>query len=204
VDASEWDERYRERPLVWSAEPNLFVEAELSGLAPGRALDLAAGEGRNAIWLASRGWEVEAVEFSPVAIEKGRALAAAAQVSLRWTLADLLAQPHLDPADLVLIAYLQLPEASLQQALRLAAATVAPGGELFVVGHARRNLVDGVGGPEDPAVLWDEDGLRAGLDGTGLIVDRVEEVIHPVETDEGPREAIDLLARAHRPPTAGS
>ena len=56
MDAEAWNERYRDSELVWSAGPNQFVEAELSGLTPGRALDLAAGEGRNAIWLARRGW----------------------------------------------------------------------------------------------------------------------------------------------------
>jgi SAM-dependent methyltransferase len=203
VDASDWDERYREQPLVWSAEPNLFVEHELAERTPGRALDLAAGEGRNALWLASRGWEVEAVEFSPVALEKGRELAERAQLAVRWTLADLLEEPAIDPADLVLIAYLQLDEASFQRVLRHAAGAVRPGGELFLIGHARRNLTDGAGGPQDPDRLWTEELVRTGLADTGLVLDRVEEVTRSVETDGGPRHAIDLLARAHRPAADG-
>jgi SAM-dependent methyltransferase len=203
VDASDWDERYREQPLVWSAEPNLFVERELAERTPGRALDLAAGEGRNALWLASRGWEVEAVEFSPVALEKGRELAERAQLAVRWTLADLLEEPAIDPADLVLIAYLQLDEASFQRVLRHAAGAVRPGGELFLIGHARRNLTDGAGGPQDPDRLWTEELVRTGLADTGLVLDRVEEVTRSVETDGGPRHAIDLLARAHRPAADG-
>jgi SAM-dependent methyltransferase len=199
VDAADWDDRYRERPLVWSAEPNLFVERELSGLTPARAVDLAAGEGRNALWLASKGWEVEAVEFSPVAIEKGRQLAAGASLELRWTLADLRDQPAIEPAALVLIAYLQLPAAEMTPVLRHAAGLVAPGGELFLVGHARRNLADGVGGPQDPDVLWTDALLREGVGGSGLEVDRLAEVAREVETEDGPREAIDLLLRAHRP-----
>jgi SAM-dependent methyltransferase len=203
VDASDWDERYREQPLVWSAEPNLFVERELAERTPGRALDLAAGEGRNALWLASRGWEVEAVEFSPVALEKGRELAERAQLAVRWTLADLLEEPAIDPADLVLLAYLQLDETSFQRVLRHAAGAVSPGGELFLIGHARRNLTDGAGGPQDPERLWTEELVRTGLADTGLVLDRVEEVTRSVETDGGPRHAIDLLARAHRPAADG-
>jgi SAM-dependent methyltransferase len=199
VDADAWDDRYRERPLVWSAGPNRFVEDELASVPPGRALDLAAGEGRNALWLASRGWDVEAVEFSPVAIEKGRELAAAAGVTVTWTLADLLEEPPLASADLVLVAYLQLPVEQLRTALRHAAGAVAPGGELFLVGHALRNLTEGTGGPQSPDVLWTEELLRAVLDGTGLVVDALEEVVREVDTDEGPRPAIDLLLRAHRP-----
>jgi SAM-dependent methyltransferase len=199
VDAAAWDERYRERPLVWTAGPNLFVERELADLPPGRALDLAAGEGRNAIWLAGRGWEVEAVEFSPVAMEKGRQLAEAAGVAVSWTLADLLAAPPLAPADLVVVAYLHLAAPQLRDALRHAATAVAPGGQLFLIGHALRNLDEGTGGPQYPEVLWTESALRDALDGTGLVLDRLEEVTRQVETEDGVRDAIDLLGRAHRP-----
>jgi SAM-dependent methyltransferase len=198
VEAADWDERYRERPLVWSAEPNLFVERELAGLPPARAIDLAAGEGRNALWLASRGWEVEAVEFSPVAIEKGRQLATGAELELHWTLADLRDEPRMAPAALVLIAYLQLPTAEMAPVVRYAAGLVAPGGELFLVGHARRNLTEGVGGPQDPDVLWTDELLREGVGGSGLEIDRLTEVTRVLETDEGPRAAVDLLLRAHR------
>ena len=55
MNSDEWDARYAATGLVWSAEPNRFVVAEVDDLAPGRALDLACGEGRNAIWLASKG-----------------------------------------------------------------------------------------------------------------------------------------------------
>ena len=56
MDANAWDERYAATELVWSAGPNQFVEHEVADLPPGRALDLACGEGRNARWLADRGW----------------------------------------------------------------------------------------------------------------------------------------------------
>ncbi|MGZ6839894.1 MAG: class I SAM-dependent methyltransferase, partial [Frankiaceae bacterium] len=57
MDAGQWDARYTSSELVWGAEPNVFVAAELGGLAPGEALDVACGEGRNSIWLARRGWQ---------------------------------------------------------------------------------------------------------------------------------------------------
>ena len=72
MDARAWDERYADTELVWSSTPNQFVAAEVSELPPGRALDLAAGEGRNALWLAERGWQVTAVDFSLVGLDKGR------------------------------------------------------------------------------------------------------------------------------------
>ncbi|MFG3603067.1 methyltransferase domain-containing protein [Micromonospora chersina] len=77
MDSSAWDTRYASTPgLVWSAEPNRFVVESVTGLTPGAALDLAAGEGRNAVWLAEQGWRVTAVDFSPVAVARGRELAA--------------------------------------------------------------------------------------------------------------------------------
>lgn len=109
MDASGWDERYAASELVWSAEPNQFVATELAGLTPGRALDLAAGEGRNAIWLARRGWEVTAADFSQVALDKGRTLAG--DTAVRWVCADATAWSEPAAYDLVVLAYLQLPAA---------------------------------------------------------------------------------------------
>ena len=94
MDARAWDERYAASELVWSATPNQFVAAELADLDPGRALDLAAGEGRNALWLADRGWQVTAVDFSQVALDKGRALQArhehGSDLQVDWVRADAL------------------------------------------------------------------------------------------------------------------
>jgi 2-polyprenyl-3-methyl-5-hydroxy-6-metoxy-1,4-benzoquinol methylase len=199
MDAEDWDERYRDRELVWSAEPNVFVAQEVATLAPLRALDLAAGEGRNAIWLAEQGWQVEAVEFSAVAIEKGRALAEQRGVEVTWTFADLTRAPRLEPAELVLLAYLQLHWRELREVLLLAAALVRPGGTVLVVAHARRNLTDGYGGPSDPAVLPEPEPVAAVLADAGLRVERAGEVVRVVETEEGSRQAIDVLVRAHRP-----
>ena len=88
MDSQEWDRRYAGAELVWTAEPNRFVVAELQDLAPGRALDVAAGEGRNAVWLASRGWQVTAVDFSAAGLDKGRRLAQARGVTIDWMHAD--------------------------------------------------------------------------------------------------------------------
>ena len=86
VDRQQWDERYSGDEFEWSMHPNQFVAAELTGVPPGRALDLAAGEGRNSVWLAEQGWSVTAVDFSRVGLEKGRKLSAVRGVATaRWT-----------------------------------------------------------------------------------------------------------------------
>jgi SAM-dependent methyltransferase len=193
MDAESWDRRYAETDLVWSAEPNRFVAAELARLPPGRAVDLAAGEGRNALWLAGLGWRVTAVDFSAVALDKGRRIAQARGLDVEWVHADL-ADYQPPAADLVLIAYLHVPPALWQSVLRRAAAAVAPGGTLLLVGHDSTNLTEGTGGPQDLERLWRVDEIVAELG--DLVVRRAERVRRPVA---GERDAIDAVVRAERP-----
>jgi len=197
VDSREWDRRYAGSELVWTAEPNRFVVAEVQDLAPGRALDIAAGEGRNSVWLASRGWQVTAVDFSAAGLGKGRRLAEARGVTIDWVHADVRDyQPEAGSFQLVLVAYLQLAESELDGVLRRTATGLAPGGVLLVVGHDVTNLTEGTGGPPDPAVLYTPESITRSLG--GLTVLRAERVRRPVVTADGPREAVDTLVRAIR------
>ncbi len=198
MEAAEWDQRYSAQDLVWSVEPNRFVEAETASTPAGRALDVAAGEGRNSIWLAGQGWRVTAVDFSQVGLEKGRRLAEKAGVAERieWVTADLRTwNPEPGAYDLVMVAYLQLPEDSLRPVLEHMATGLAPGAKMLVVGHDRANLEAGVGGPQDPAVLHTPDGLRSILAGAGLDHIRSATVERPTPAGT----ALDTLATAVRP-----
>jgi SAM-dependent methyltransferase len=151
VRAQEWDERYAEQ-RQWSAEPNALVAELLDGLPPGAAVDLAAGEGRHALWLADRGRQVTAVDFSATGLDRGRQQPGAERVT--WVAADVLgwdAPP--ESLDLVLVAYLHLPEDDTVALLRRAVGWLRPGGRLLVLGHDVDNVASGVGGPQDPAIL---------------------------------------------------
>ncbi|NBM17287.1 bifunctional 2-polyprenyl-6-hydroxyphenol methylase/3-demethylubiquinol 3-O-methyltransferase UbiG [Streptomyces sp. GC420] len=198
MDAADWDERYRGTGLVWEAEPNRFVAQELAGLPAGRAVDLAAGEGRNAVWLAGQGWDVDAVDFSAVALAKAERLGAERGVALRTVCSDLAAWSAPEGTyDLALIAYLQLPWPQMERVLREAANAVRGGGTLFLVGHAAANLERGHGGPRDPGVLCTAEQVAAEWRPRARIV-RAEEVTRPVSTEQGSRTAIDALVRAVR------
>ncbi|MCX4689792.1 class I SAM-dependent methyltransferase [Kitasatospora purpeofusca] len=192
MDSRAWDERYAASELVWGTGPNGWVVRELAGLAPGRALDLAAGEGRNGIWLAGLGWEVTGLDFSTVALGRAERLTA----SLPDEVADRLTWRHGDARgfeappegyDLVVVAYLQIPAEDRRAALRRAAAALAPGGTLLVVGHDSANLTEGVGGPQDPAVLYTSEDVLADLAGAGLRTVRAERVLRPVAAETGHR-----------------
>jgi SAM-dependent methyltransferase len=200
VDSSAWDARYASTPgLVWSADPNRFVVESVTGLAPGAALDLAAGEGRNAVWLAEQGWRVTAVDFSPVAVGRGRELAAGRGVQVEWRVADVTAyRPVPGSYDLVLISYLHLPAGDLARVLAAAKQALRPGGSLVVVGHDLANLTGGTGGPQDPAVLLTPEAVVDGL--AGLQIRRAETARRPVPTtDGGTVDALDTVVVASRP-----
>lgn len=192
MDASDWDARYA-AAQQWSDEPNALAATLLADVAPGRALDLAAGEGRMALWLAQRGWKVTALDFSAAGLERGRARASELTVDVDWqvadaTVADLSAQTY----DLVLVLYLHLPRTQLTDVLSRAAYAVRSGGQLFVLGHDRDNAERGIGGPPDPEILYDVQLLRAAAE--GLVVDRLEQV----ERSVGEQTAIDTLLVARR------
>jgi SAM-dependent methyltransferase len=198
MDQTAWDERYAGPELVWGSGPNCFVAEELAALPPGRAIDLGTGEGRNAIWLAERGFTVTAVDFSRVGLARAAGLAAGRGVSVDWVHADLLDyQPTPGGYDLVLIAYIQLPADRLTALALTAATALAPGGTLLAVGHDRDNLTRGHAGPKDLSVLWTPQVVTAGL--TGLTVQQAEQVNRTVTTPDGERTAIDTLVRAVRP-----
>ncbi|MEO3842494.1 class I SAM-dependent methyltransferase [Streptomyces sp. B22F1] len=206
MDSGAWDERYAAKDLVWGGEPNRWVAREVAEITPARALDLAAGEGRNALWLAARGWRVTAVDFSQVALERGRRRAAElpqeAAERIRWVRADLLEYaPEEGSYELVVVAYLHLPGAQRRRVLRRAAAALAGGGELLVVGHDSANLTEGTGGPQDPTVLFTAEDVLSDLADDPLRTVRAERVRRPVAQEEGPpKEAIDALARLRRAP----
>ena len=173
MDARSWDERYAASGLVWSAGPNRLVAAECEALPAGRAVDLAAGEGRNAIWLARRGWHVTAVDFSRVGLDKGARVAAAEELpgAVSWVCADATTWTPAEPVDLVVAAYLQLPADDRRRAVVGAVRSLAPGGALLWLAHDSTNLTEGTGGPQDPAVLMTAEDVLADVASTGVAVD---------------------------------
>ena len=145
MERDDWNRRWRERSLHCHADdPSSVLAAEVGALAPGRALDLACGAGRSAIWLAERGWTVTAVDFSDEAL----AMARQARPDVDWVLADLRDyEPEPGAYDLALVLYLPVSEHERRTVLRRAAESLAAGGVLLVVGHDVENLGTGAPGP---------------------------------------------------------
>jgi SAM-dependent methyltransferase len=189
-DAAHWDARYADNTRLWPSAPNATVADLLTPLRSGRVLDVGTGEGRHAVWLATQGWDVTAVDFSAVGVDKGRREAEVRGLAVDWVVADARewSPPEGTAYDLVLVAYLHLEDDVLSRTRDW----LAPGGRLVILGHARRNLTDGVGGPQDPRLLHTEEQLRAAAE--DLTIERLEEVLRP--TAEG--DAIDIMLVARR------
>ncbi len=185
-----WDERYAAAERVWSAGPNREVERIVAGWVPGRALDLGAGEGRHALWLAEKGWQVTAVDFSAVGIDRGRreaesrglAVAGSSRTSPRGT-------PQRAPPS----TWPSWPTCTSPRTCSAAGPLARPGR-----GARRRRTRAaqphrGRGRPQDPALLHTTEQLRAAAQ--DLDIERCEEVVR--STDAG--DAIDVVLVARRP-----
>lgn len=159
-----WDVRFAANE--WPSHPDDTLVELVSGLAPGRAVDLGCGPGRNSIWLASQGWQVTGVDVSAVGLEQAARRAHERGVTLELLHVDLTAYTPLKGAfELVVLANMHFSPGEREELFARFAEAVAPGGHFYVVGHHLDSL--GRAGPPDPARLYSEDllkGLFAGFD----------------------------------------
>ncbi len=153
--AKEWDERYASSEHLWIAEPDPALVEAASGLRVGRCLDIGAGEGRNSLFLASRGWDITAVDYSKVALDRfGDALSARGlhgqliDGDIRDVAGDL------GEFDLVIIANIHPGLADREELYKVARSLLLPGGVLFLIGHHKDSF--GIAGPPDLDRLLDE------------------------------------------------
>lgn len=204
MDSKYWDEKYSTEEFIYTKVVNRFIaelcgDLEVSGSK--RAIELAGGEGRNAVWLAKQGWHVENVDFSQKALDKYLILAQEEGVAelCSATCADALKfEPLVSPVELAVIGYLQIPEAQLEVATRRIAGYVAHGGHLMGVWHSRDNLVGGFGGPRDPDVLPNVETITKALEGTGLTIQILENREGQIQTKEGLKPSTTLVLLAKR------
>ena len=204
MDSNTWDQKYSTEEFIYTKVENRFVVElckDLDGTNK-RAIDLAGGEGRNSVWLAKRGWQVENIDFSEVALHKYLSFAKDEGVleNCSSNCADALSfTPLVTPVDLAVIAYLQIPEKDLATAIKRLSVHVVPGGTLMGVWHSRDNLEGGFGGPRDPQVLPNVETISQALAGTGLEIEVLENRDGQIQTKEGLKPSVTLVLLAKRP-----
>ena len=136
ANQADWDHRYRS-DRMWSGNPNGTLVNEAIGLTPGRVLDVGAGEGGDALWLAEQGWSVTASDISPLALARiaEEAERRGARVECRHADANALDAFDAGAFDLVSAQYASIPRTPDDRAVRNLLNAVAPGGTLLVVSH---------------------------------------------------------------------
>jgi SAM-dependent methyltransferase len=169
-----WNERYASTTALWSGHVNAVVMAETEDLPAGRALDVGCGEGGDAFWLAARGWQVDGVDVSQVALDRaaGHAREAGPEIDARltWTQRDVLAwQPPAAAYDLVYLSFLHLPSGARLPVYTALSEAVAPGGTFLVVAHSPLD-VGVVPRPPEPDLYFTAEDLAAELDESWEIV----------------------------------
>ncbi|OKL54736.1 hypothetical protein BSZ39_02285 [Bowdeniella nasicola] len=213
---SDWDEKYRDAqvwvgdaatPLVSAVET--FASDQVAARSPEApvAIDIGAGEGRHARYLASLGYHVIAIEQSGVAIERAKNICE--DQDIEWVHSTVEDYEPQSAADLIVLGYIQLPTNELGLILARAASWLAPGGHLVLVGHDISNLTEGVGGPQNPDVLHHLPNLLPYVADTSVVQAKVVERFQS-ETASGDatqeRPALDTLLhvyRTDRPSRAG-
>lgn len=191
-DLDHWEQRFGGPGYLFGTEPNTFLAAQAPRLKPGqKALAIADGEGRNGVFLAERGLDVHAVDFSPAALAKARALAEARGVTLRFEQADLQHWTWPEAAyDVIVGIFIQFawPElrtkifAGIQRALK-------PGGLLLLQGYRPEQIAYGTGGPRIPEHLYTRALLEAAFADLASVQIR--------EHDSAIQEAADTRACRH-------
>jgi len=191
-----WNNRYQESETVFGHEANQFLVEIVEDVDRGTALDLGCGQGRNALWLAESGFTVTGLDLSPVAIAQARARAAELGLDAAFESVDLLTwEPDGQEWNLVVLAYIHLPEQMRRAVHTAAQRAVAPGGTIVVIAHHLDNLGEGTGGPQRPDWLFTEEQLED--DFSGLDIVRNERVVRTTEHGD----ALDVVCVAMKAST---
>lgn len=196
----DWDERYAGADRIWSGEPNGALVRETANLRPGRALEVGCGEGADAVWLASAGWDVTALDVSRVALDRARVHAEAAGVAVEW-LACGLVEADLRPGSFALVSaqYPALRRTATDSAERALIAAVAPGGTLLVVHHHLADPASVLDHGFDPDEWVKPHDLITHL-GPGWVIEVDEVRERSVNGGAGAHHTHDVVLRARRIP----
>lgn len=176
-----WDDRYSESGFAYGTEPNEFIASAAGAIPPGKILSLAEGEGRNAVYLASLGYEVTGVDGSEVGLRKAQSLAAERGVTITTIRADLGAfEIEREQWNGIIACYCHLPSAIREPLHRAAVRGLKQGGVFVLEAFSREQLSYGTGGPQSLDMLMSLGTVKEELAGL--------EFMHAVQLERDVRE----------------
>jgi hypothetical protein len=157
-----WNERYGQNEFVYGEAPNEFFAGRLSKLPPGKILLPCDGEGRNGVYAATLGWDVQAFDTSEAGRTKAMQLAARKGVTIDYKIADAATCEYQEGSlDVVAIIYAHLPPAIRKSFNERAIKWLKPGGRIMVEVFHKRQIGNDTGGPKDIDMLYDESVLMS-------------------------------------------
>lgn len=177
-----WDNRYTENRNIYGVQPNAFFKSFIDEHAPGTILLPAEGEGRNALYAASKGWTVDAFDFSAVARDRTMETASLRRLPIRYELMDISSFKAGKQYDAVGLIYVHLPPALRTSFHNEIYQSIKPGGFLVLEAYAKEQMQFDSGGPRDPDMLYDAPSLCHDFPFLHLISCEQKEL----ELDEGP------------------
>jgi len=182
MDNSFWDKRYADVDSVYGYNPNEFFKDQIQKLTPGKLLLPGEGEGRNALYAATLGWKVTAIDFSEVAKEKTLGLARLKGLSIDYQLGDL-GSIHFpkESYDLVALIYVHLPENKRKHLLSESINALKVGGKILLEVFSKEQINYTSGGPKDLKLLYSLDELMGDLKGIDFQVKDLKQI----NLDEG-------------------
>lgn len=183
-----WNSRYQQTEYLFGTAPNAWLAAHEPLLQPGqKVLCVADGEGRNSVWLAQRGMQVDAFDISAVGVEKARALAAQSGVAVNFQVCDCDSFAFADAAyDVVAAIFIQFADPAMRERLFAnMVRTLRPGGYLLLQGYTPKQLEYKTGGPPELDHLYTEDLLRQQFRSMEIL----ELALYEAELKEGARHS---------------
>jgi len=197
MDAEIWNRRYQKEEFVYGKRPNDYLKEQLDGLPVGKILLPGEGEGRNALYAALKGWQVEAFDQSESGKQKAVKLALENKVKINYKVADVRSYPYLpEYYEAVAVVFLHLPSALRKDFHQQLASSLKPGGTLIMEVFHKQQILRSSGGPKDADMLYTEEELLADFNTLQIIT-----LSHTLaELNEGPlhkgtAEVIRLLAK---------
>ena len=158
--SSFWNERFREEGYAYGEEPNVFFAEQIDKLKQGVIVLPCEGEGRNAVYAASKGWEVSAFDMSVAGKSKALQLANRQNVRLSYTIEDATKVAYLTKSvDIVAFIYAHFPASVRKQIHRKAITWLKPGGRIIIEAFNPSQLQNNSGGPKDVTMLYTEEML---------------------------------------------
>lgn len=192
-----WDERYSSSEYVYGKDPNAFLVEKIQFLTPGKILFPAEGEGRNAVYAAQLGWDVEAFDSSIIAKHKAMSLALEKNVKINYSVGSVESVDYpMNTFDAIALIYVHLVPEVREPFFRKIRKWLKPGGILILECFEKSQLPNTSGGPKIEEMLYDIETIRGDLSDMDIsILEHTKVTLSEGALHQGLAEVVRVYAK---------